>query len=1289
MRRALSITGWVVLGFLLTLIVTLVLLTQTTLGTKLVDRFGKPVIQDIVEQQLGSTIDWDVLTGKLGSTLVIRDLELSQDGEVWAEAEHLTLEWKALDLLSGEIDITQIVLADGAFYRVPDIPEKEEQPQEESGLPNLPDIRLDNLTISDFVLSEEVVGDRYTLSLQGSGVYLDPRLTVNLQARTAERTDEVLVDLRFNDGVVDVDLSVLSDEGGVLSGLISAEGSTEMRARAQGPLENLEARLAARAGHYGEVTGTIGGSIDETDRVTVDLSYLPGPFLPEDAQAALGEEVILRANLQRDGDGGKALIDELTGAFGSIAGAVEASWGETLSAEAELAGRIEGAALEPYGAESFSGAFGLTAEGRETENGYAFSGELSAGTLKAAVADGQSTDEVPFSGEVDLALKGYELGDERIDLLLAEGVTLSADARYSTDGRVRASDLDATLGTTTGRRLRLTGEVAAGLEDEDLNASVRMVAGPQLVGLFAEGLELGGAVTLVADAEGSFDSFSAEGQADLPSGSIDGQAFPAGRLVADLSGLPAKPSGSVRLVSQDGSYDGQAAFVWENDTIRVPRLDLEAGGLSVEGSGRYDTAARAGQAQLRLDAEDGTTLITGQTLGGSLSIDAEVEPDLGPVNLSLTSEGLSFEGQTIGSLKLNAQGPREAISYDLTGRDISAGDLFFKELRSTGAIDLAETPEAAIDSLVLSLPGDEDDVVRLREPTRISWSDGIELAPTEIEYLGDGVLTAEASFANDRWQADLSGRDIPLPKAEGLGDFDLTIDTERAEVGRLDLTIESAVEDQNYSIDTDAVWDGQTVRSESRVVRGDGEELGTVNASIPATLTRSEGLSIDFPEEGLDVQLDYSDRIGPLYAFLPIDGQPVTGVLDAQISITGSTRAPITEGTIRLTDGRFEERDIGITLTELNGAITFDAGPDGTRGEVNITGSGASGRDEAVRLYGTLATTGDQSSIDLNLDLDRAQLARGAELELRVTSELDLQGSFEEVTLSGPIRLDELDIAIPDTGGGSDAPSYAPVNVVRVDGPARERAGEVDAPDESPITVNLDLSVRAGNGIFIRGRGLTSEWNADLRVTGTTDDPRIAGTIGLEQGELNLAGRSFELTEGQIGFQRSSGLNPVIDLQAQTTVGSGADEVTAIINVEGEADDPNISFGSNPALPEEDVLAIILFGRPATDLGAAEALQLAQAAATVTGTAGFGGAGGIGGSLRSGLGLDRLSIDPSTRSVTVGKYISEDVYVSARPSIGDTGTVISVVYEISRFFNLETILSPDRQTLGANYKRDY
>ena len=60
------------------------------------------------------------------------------------------------------------------------------------------------------------------------------------------------------------------------------------------------------------------------------------------------------------------------------------------------------------------------------------------------------------------------------------------------------------------------------------------------------------------------------------------------------------------------------------------------------------------------------------------------------------------------------------------------------------------------------------------------------------------------------------------------------------------------------------------------------------------------------------------------------------------------------------------------------------------------------------------------------------------------------------------------------------------------------------------------------------------------------------------------------------------------------------DGITSGVLIEGPATDPKVSFTSQPELPEEEVLAQLLFGQTLQNLSALQALQLANAAVSYT-----------------------------------------------------------------------------------------
>src|SRR3546814_15756075 len=103
-------------------------------------------------------------------------------------------------------------------------------------------------------------------------------------------------------------------------------------------------------------------------------------------------------------------------------------------------------------------------------------------------------------------------------------------------------------------------------------------------------------------------------------------------------------------------------------------------------------------------------------------------------------------------------------------------------------------------------------------------------------------------------------------------------------------------------------------------------------------------------------------------------------------------------------------------------------------------------------------------------------------------------------------------------------------------------------------------------------------------------------------------------------------INPNLDIEASADV----TDLSATIHVTGTGLQPDISFTSTPALPEDELLSRLLFGSSITDLSAPEALQLATAVAYLQT-----GSGGLDtfNAARNATGLERLRKLPA-RSTT-------------------------------------------------------
>ncbi|TIV06680.1 MAG: hypothetical protein E5W02_26080, partial [Mesorhizobium sp.] len=121
--------------------------------------------------------------------------------------------------------------------------------------------------------------------------------------------------------------------------------------------------------------------------------------------------------------------------------------------------------------------------------------------------------------------------------------------------------------------------------------------------------------------------------------------------------------------------------------------------------------------------------------------------------------------------------------------------------------------------------------------------------------------------------------------------------------------------------------------------------------------------------------------------------------------------------------------------------------------------------------------------------------------------------------------------------------------------------------------LTLDVTVNAPNQIFIQGRGVDAELGGSLKLTGPASAPRAIGTFTLQRGRLIILSKRLTFTDGTIGFQGS--LVPYLNLTATTTTSTA----TVTVVVSGEATNPKFTFSSVPALPQDEILAQLIFGQ--------------------------------------------------------------------------------------------------------------
>jgi len=379
---------------------------------------------------------------------------------------------------------------------------------------------------------------------------------------------------------------------------------------------------------------------------------------------------------------------------------------------------------------------------------------------------------------------------------------------------------------------------------------------------------------------------------------------------------------------------------------------------------------------------------------------------------------------------------------------------------------------------------------------------------------------------------------------------------------------------------------------------------------------------------------------------LEVNGRRVKGQIALDVAITGTRAAPRIDGNAKLAQGDMQDYTLGAHLSDVEAQL--QAAGDTVR-IVSFTAHAGPG---TVSASGTVGALAPDRPVNVKLTARNAQPLATDLLTANMDLDLTLRGQAStRLDLAGKILIHHADINIPN----ALPPTVAVLDVRR---PGQSAPPPPSAP---PLVVGLDLTVDAPRAVFVRGRGLEAEVGGELRVGGTTATPQISGGFDLRRGIFDLAGTSLTFTSGKVTFNGTGlrqKIDPMLAFEAESTSGG----VTAKLNVTGYADAPKITLTSQPDLPQDEILARLLFGTSVKQLSA---LQIAQIGAALVSLTGVGG-GGVNPLLeaRKSLGLDRLAVGSTPTggtNVEAGRYVSSRVYVGAKQSTsGSTQAKVEV-----------------------------
>lgn len=420
--------------------------------------------------------------------------------------------------------------------------------------------------------------------------------------------------------------------------------------------------------------------------------------------------------------------------------------------------------------------------------------------------------------------------------------------------------------------------------------------------------------------------------------------------------------------------------------------------------------------------------------------------------------------------------------------------------------------------------------------------------------------------------------------------------------------------------------------------------------------------------------LSAKGELSPFSFLAGLDEQKIGGLLKIALFFGGTLQSPEVHGGLTVENGSYSNTLTGTTIRELN--MNMEA-----KGKTMVIQKLEATDDYKGRLNGKghLKLDFDQHfPFDWQITLDKGEMVRRDDLTATLSGTLGLKGNKKQVTLSSNLNTDHLIYYLSEKGG----PDVERILIDEV-----RYGGIVSSHKPTPqktFPLNLDLSLHMPNRVFVRGRGLESEWQGDIKVSGTQNKPTVNGQLSIKNGYFEFFDRRFDLRKGAILFDGASPPQPHLDIETS----SKGNNMTAVLSLNGLVTNPQLTLASEPEYPQDEILSRLLFDRDSQQLTPSQAISLASAVETLRS-----GGRGMLGAARDTIGFDKLELGGDsleTGSVKVGKYLSDTVFLEVERGLSPGSGKVSVELEMTPNITVETEVDENNNSgLGVNWKYDY
>ncbi|MBY5435978.1 translocation/assembly module TamB domain-containing protein [Rhizobium leguminosarum] len=744
---------------------------------------------------------------------------------------------------------------------------------------------------------------------------------------------------------------------------------------------------------------------------------------------------------------------------------------------------------------------------------------------------------------------------------------------------------------------------------------------------------------------------------------------------ADLANLPAGlANGFVPSLAAEGTVSGTASA---SGALPKPAVDFKldwknAATAQTKSSGLSDlSAAATGKfANDRVDfdanlaGKDGVLAKAkgGVTIAGTAIRDLSINADIPALPANIANAfvpGLGAEGTLSANAVTSGTPANPIVDFKLDWKDAAT----------------SHTKAAGLSRLALAATGKYAGD-RLDFDANLTGGGGIALkAAGNLSIAGTSIRSVDVTANATNVPAGIANGFVPGLAAEGA------VSATAKATGAL------SAPSVDFKVDWKNAATSQTKgASLSPFTIGASGKLAGNRLTVDTSLAGDAGMSLKgggsvviTGNRAIDMRFTGNLPFAVLGAPLAQQGLVADGVAIVNLQIGGTAAAPVINGTVSTNGAKLVDVRRNLAVNNLTATVTFN----GSQAVISRL-SGSLGGGGTISASGTIGIQpAGGFPADISIKLDKAVYVDGTLVVSTVNGTLGLRGPIASATLSGKVRLDKTSITVPE----KLPTSLREIDIRHKNAPravlAQLRDDGERKPGEKSSVITLDLEIDAPSHIFVRGRGIDAELGGLVTIRGTAAAPIVTGGFTMRRGRLTILNRRLDFSDkSRITF--AGDLTPALDMEATSSSGT----TTLTVDVAGLATDPAITFSSSPELPQDEVLAQLIFGQSMSKLSPVQIAQLADAVSQLAGnrsTSLFEG-------LRNQLGVDDFDVSTDSKgqtSVSVGRYLNDRTYFELQQG-GSAGAKAVINLDVGRGVKLRGGAGGNGEgEAGIVYEREY